>query len=169
MAGVPESHNLLMGVDPRDPGRGHEDPGEWVRPAGPAQRRPPAGVASRRAPRARSSRGLPVGPTLAVAGIVVVLAFLLGRLSAGSGEVAVRATAAPRATTTTTTRDTTHTVLQGESLLGIASQYGVTLDALAAANGITNANRVFVGQVLEIPPPVVTTTTLPVTTTTKKR
>ena len=156
-------------MDPRDPGGVFEDPGEWVRPAGPVQRRPPAGVASRRAPRARSPRGLPMGPTLAVAGTVVLLAFVLGRMSADSGEVAVRATAAPKATTTTTTRDTTHTVLQGESLLGISSQYGVTLDALAAANGITNANRVFVGQVLKIPPAVVTTTTFPVTTTTKKR
>ena len=99
----------------------------------------------------------------------MVAAFVLGRMSAGDGEVAVRATAAPKVTTTTTTRDTTHTVLQGESLLGIASQYGVTLDALTAANGITNANHVFVGQVLKIPPAVVTTTTRAVTTTTKKR
>jgi lipoprotein NlpD len=56
-----------------------------------------------------------------------------------------------------------HTVQRGESLLGIASQYGVTLDELIAANGITNQNHVFVGQVLTIPPsssaPVVSSTT----------
>jgi len=119
---------------------------------------------------ARSSPGLPAGPTLIGAAIVVVLAFVLGRVSADNGgEVAVRATSTREASTTTTTRETTHTVAQGESLLGIASRYGLTLTALAAANSITNANRVFVGQVLKIPPAVVTTTTLPVTTTTKKR
>lgn len=99
----------------------------------------------------------------------MVLAFVLGRTSAGDGEVAVRAPAPREASTTTSTRETTHTVLQGESLLGIASQYGLTLDGLAAANGITNANHVFVGQLLKIPPVLVTTTTRPVTTTTKKR
>jgi lysozyme len=109
-------------------------------------------------------------PTLIGAAIVVVLAFVLGRVSTDNGgEVALRATSTREASTTTTTRETTHTVAQGESLLGIASRYGLTLTALAAANSITNANRVFVGQVLKIPPAVVTTTTLPVTTTTKKR
>jgi LysM repeat protein len=107
-------------------------------------------------------------PTLVGAGIVMVLAFVLGRMSADEGGVAVRATTTREVSTTTTTRETTHTVLQGESLLGIASQYGITLDALAAANGITNTNHVFVGQLLKIPPAIVTTT-LPVTTTTKKR
>jgi len=111
-------------------------------------------------------------PTLAVGGIVVVLAFVLGRTSVGGGEVAARAKAPPEATTTSTTRDTTHTVVAGESLLAIASTYGLTLDQLAAANEITNANNVFVGQVLKIPAPFPSTsTTLPAstTTTTKKR
>jgi lysozyme len=106
-------------------------------------------------------------PTLLAAGAAVVLAFVLGRVSAGGDETVVDAASAREATTTTTTRQTTHTVAQGESLLGIASQYGVTLDALAAANGITNANHVFVGQLLKIPPAVETSTTLLTTTTTK--
>jgi lysozyme len=107
-------------------------------------------------------------PTIAVAGVVVLLAFVLGRASAGGGgEAAVRAPATRQATTTTTTRDTTHTVAQGESLLAIASRYGLTLDQLAAANGITNANKVFVGQVLKIPSPFPSaSTTLPASTTT---
>jgi LysM repeat protein len=102
-------------------------------------------------------------------GVVVLLAFVLGRMSAGSGDTTVQA--APRAvsSTTTTTRETTHIVLAGESLLGIASQYGITLDALAAANGITNANHVFVGQLLQIPPPVGTTSPVPVSTTTTRK
>lgn len=106
-----------------------------------------------------------MAPTLIAAGIVAVFAFVLGRMSADGGGVAIRAVSTPVASTTTTTRETTHTVLKGESLLGIASQYGVTLDALAAANNITNANRVFVGQFLKIPPAFATTTTLAASTT----
>lgn len=45
----------------------------------------------------------------------------------------------------------THTVASGETLSAIARQYGVTVTELAAANGITNPDRIFVGQVLTIP------------------
>jgi len=179
----PVGHRPPAGGDPRrarsgpmaGAGRGDAtDPhGMAARPpvgARGSEGRPPSARASRaRAPRTGSSPGLPLVPTLAVAGTVVVLAFVLGRTSAGDREVAVRAKAPREASTTTSTRETTHTVLQGESLLGIASQYGLTLDGLAAANGITNTNHVFVGQLLKIPPVLVTVTTRPVTTTTKKR
>lgn len=45
-----------------------------------------------------------------------------------------------------------HTVAAGESLSAIAQQYGVTTDAIMAFNGITDPNRILVGQVLLIPP-----------------
>jgi LysM repeat protein len=45
----------------------------------------------------------------------------------------------------------THVVQRGENLYRIALRYGVSLNALAAANGIANPNRVYVGQVLRIP------------------
>lgn len=45
----------------------------------------------------------------------------------------------------------THTVVAGENLYRIALRYGVTLQALADANGIANVNRIFAGQVLVIP------------------
>ena len=45
----------------------------------------------------------------------------------------------------------THTVAEGETLYGIASQYGVTVDALMAANGLTDRAYVEVGWVLVIP------------------
>lgn len=44
-----------------------------------------------------------------------------------------------------------HKVGKGESLWSIARQYGVDLDALVAANGITNPDHVVVGQELVIP------------------
>lgn len=45
----------------------------------------------------------------------------------------------------------THVVQRGENLYRIALRYGVSLSALAAANGITNVNHVYVGQRLAIP------------------
>jgi LysM repeat protein len=44
-----------------------------------------------------------------------------------------------------------HVVQRGETLFQIARRYGVPLDKLIAANGITNPDRIEVGQVLIIP------------------
>jgi LysM repeat protein len=45
----------------------------------------------------------------------------------------------------------THTVAPGETLYSIASRYGVSAQAMAAANGLANPNQLFVGQVLYLP------------------
>lgn len=45
----------------------------------------------------------------------------------------------------------THTVQSGENLFRIALRYGVDMNELAAANGITDPTRIFVGQELLIP------------------
>ncbi len=45
----------------------------------------------------------------------------------------------------------THVVQPGENLFRIALRYGVTVDALAAANNITDPTHIYVGQVLTIP------------------
>ena len=45
----------------------------------------------------------------------------------------------------------THIVQPGETLFSIASRYGVSVQAIMQANGITNPNMVFVGQRLRIP------------------
>jgi uncharacterized protein YraI len=44
-----------------------------------------------------------------------------------------------------------HTILPGETLSTIAQRYGVTIQALAAANGIYNVDRIYYGQQLVIP------------------
>jgi LysM domain/Peptidase family M1 domain len=46
-----------------------------------------------------------------------------------------------------------HVVKAGESLIGIAHQYGVTIEGLIIANNLTNPDAIFVGQQLVIPPP----------------
>jgi LysM repeat protein len=45
----------------------------------------------------------------------------------------------------------THTVQPGENLTAIARQYGITVQALVAANQISNPDRVDAGTVLTIP------------------
>lgn len=45
----------------------------------------------------------------------------------------------------------THTVQVGDTLFSIATRYGVNLQVLAAANGMTSTNALYVGQVLVIP------------------
>ena len=45
----------------------------------------------------------------------------------------------------------TYTVQPGDTLAQIASRFGVSLEALATANGITNVDLISVGQVLVIP------------------
>lgn len=45
----------------------------------------------------------------------------------------------------------THTVLRGENLYRIALRYGVTVEAIARANGLTDPERIRAGQVLTIP------------------
>jgi hypothetical protein len=105
----------------------------------------------------RDGRGLlpeslPVVPTMLTALVAVILAFILGRSTGGGDD----SQAAPRVqvdatTTTASTAAITHTVQRNETLSGIASQYGVSPTDLAAANNITDANHVFVGQKLLIP------------------
>jgi LysM repeat protein len=63
-------------------------------------------------------------------------------------------TALPSATALPTATPTpqTHTVQTGETLLGIAIQYGIRVEDLSAANPSVLANFLSVGQVLVIPP-----------------
>jgi LysM repeat protein len=53
--------------------------------------------------------------------------------------------------TPTVISGTEYTVKSGDTLSKIAATYGVTAQALAAANNISNPNNIFLGQVLTIP------------------
>jgi len=75
-------------------------------------------------------------------------------------------------TTTTTPPSTScqYVVKPGDSLAWIAQKYGVSMQALAAQNGIWNINIIYVGQVLTIPgcstAPAPTATAVPAVTAT---
>ena len=58
----------------------------------------------------------------------------------------------PGATTPPTTGEQVHVVQPGENLFRIALRYGLTVNELAAYNGIANPALIFVGQVIRIPP-----------------
>jgi LysM repeat protein len=58
---------------------------------------------------------------------------------------------APEPTVPTLPPDGTYTVQSGDTLYAIAQRFGVTVQALAQANGITNVNVLSVGDVLTIP------------------
>lgn len=156
------------GRGPRRPQPGYDD--GWARPSGMRVR-----SAVHDPWRERRRIGFPGGmpnPPLLLGGVMVVLfAFLLGRCTAGGGdEVATDTVSSTIATvlTTTTLFNILHTVQANESLAIIASKYNVTIDQIAIANNIGNANNIFVGQQLKIPPPT-PVTTIPVTTTKAKK
>src|SRR5688572_2590694 len=48
-------------------------------------------------------------------------------------------------------QEVTHVVQPGENLFRISLRYGVDVDALAAANGISNSWQIYSGQTLTIP------------------
>lgn len=56
-----------------------------------------------------------------------------------------------------------HTIKKGETLGVIARQYGVTLSALAKANGLADPNRIVAGSTLSIPGPGAPTPSTPPT------
>jgi LysM repeat protein len=59
--------------------------------------------------------------------------------------------AQPTASAAAQSGDTVHVVAAGETLRIIAARYGVTVDAITAANNIVNPDRIFSGQRLTIP------------------
>ena len=68
------------------------------------------------------------------------------------------------ATPTPTPEATTYVVAQGDTLSKIARAFGVQVSELAELNGIEDANRIAVGQVLVIPSPTPSATAQPTPT-----
>ncbi|HZJ06728.1 MAG TPA: LysM domain-containing protein [Nocardioidaceae bacterium] len=100
---------------------------------------------------------------IAAAGSLLALSRLDLSTDAASKGAKRPSTSAPtsstrRITTTTTQaplrKATTYTVLEGDTLSGIAKRFEVTTGAIVLANKLTDPDRLTVGQVLIIPPPV---------------
>ena len=62
-----------------------------------------------------------------------------------------RTQSAPANNSSTTSSGATHKVVAGESLTAIARKYNVSLQALAAENGLSVTDNVLIGQVLKLP------------------
>lgn len=63
---------------------------------------------------------------------------------------------APTVAPTTTTEPpvlTPYTVVRGDTLIQIADRYGIHLNDLVRVNNIADPTKIFVGQILLIPPP----------------
>ena len=67
-------------------------------------------------------------------------------------------TVPPPATPATTTTEpellTPYTVVRGDTLIQIADRHGIHLNDLVRVNNIADPTKIFVGQILLIPPPV---------------
>jgi len=77
---------------------------------------------------------------------VLVVALLVTTLLLLSSPIAVLATPAAAGGA-----GRIHVVKRGENLTSIAARYGVSISAIMQANGIRDANRIFIGQSLTIP------------------
>lgn len=91
--------------------------------------------------------------------ISVVVTLTLGRqpeirqTQVATATTAPSASAAPARSSPTSPAATTYVIQAGDSLSGVAFRYGVTVEDLMRANGLSNPDVVYVGQRLVIPVP----------------
>ena len=91
---------------------------------------------------------------LAVTVVSGILAFFFSRQDGEEAVVVETSVETTVVTTTTIPYDPVfYTVQSGDSLFRIAETYQVNMEELMKLNGITNPDKVFAGQVLELPAP----------------
>lgn len=83
----------------------------------------------------------------------LVITLLAGCASTVSAPVRDGSGVPPAASAVPAEQPGVHTVRPGETLLGIARQYGVTLPDLVGWNNISDPNQITVGQALRVAPP----------------
>jgi LysM repeat protein len=143
--------------------------GRPTRQASPAPRPPQEGPEWTRPrrreayPRLAGRVGLRGVPPVALAAVGLALAalllFLLPTFLFGGGDggpsptpsVSVDPTPSPEPTPSPSPTPLTYTVRSGDTMSGIAREFGLTVEQVACANGIDDPNRLSVGQILVIP------------------
>ena len=60
-------------------------------------------------------------------------------------------TTVPAPTSSSSGSQKTYTVQAGDNLAGIATKFGVTVQALQQANNLSNPDQIYTGQILKIP------------------
>jgi len=94
--------------------------------------------------------------TAMILGATQTVAFVQTQVATASGTYVPTATPTPPppgffTPTPTPSPDCTHVVVAGETLYRIARRYGITVDTIVRANGITNPRLISPGQQLTIP------------------
>jgi peptidoglycan DL-endopeptidase CwlO len=111
-----------------------------------------------------------LGATLGAVVLIVVAAAACG----SDDDAAANATLAPIITTTTvpttiastTTQPRFYKIQQGDTLGKIAAAFGLPIQAIMEKNQITDANKIYAGQILELPvASEIVVTSLPAVTT----
>lgn len=85
-----------------------------------------------------------------VSGVLAVVTSR-GSDSESATETTVAQTTIPSLTTTTSSAPVMYTVQMGDSLFQIAKTYNLNMKELMDLNGITDPDKVFAGQVLQLP------------------
>jgi LysM repeat protein len=99
-----------------------------------------------------SGEGVQPQPTVgSAAGGTPVSSAPTATAAPGAAPQATAQPAATQASPTTEAGVVWHTVQRGETVYSIASRYGTTVDAIAAANNLSNPQTIYVGQKLKIP------------------